>query len=221
MEKGFYDPNKVPQYEGEPRKKSNAVLIVVISAAVLILGILGLVISLLLGKNNGKGVDSSVNIKPETKTETTAPKTEEKKVLPLSEYEVKGFVNEWASAQSDKNISKYILLYADDFHGVKRTKSGRTYDYNYSGWVADRTKMYSGNKYISVTVDKIKISNLNSPEGTAEVTFYQYFNSYQYNTTKSYSDEGQKVLKIRKEQNGDIKIFFEELVYSTETFGGD
>jgi hypothetical protein len=81
--------------------------------------------------------------------------------------------------------------------------------------------MYSSNKYISVTVDKIKISNLNSPEGTAEVTFYQYFNSYQYNTTKSYSDEGQKVLKIRKEQNGDIKIFFEELVYSTETFGGD
>jgi len=204
----YQQPYFQPHPSGNiPPKKSNTGIIVIIAAAVLILIGLSVVIFFLASGKNVKEKGQSTNT--ETKDETTNRKTEQPVIAQITELEVKGFVNEWASAQSNLNIQKYISMYARDFQGIKRTKSGKIYNLNYDDWVKDRTKMYSGKKFLSVTADNIKVSNINKTNNTAEVTFYQYYSS------TSYSDEGQKLMKVRKETDNDIKIYYEELLYST------
>ena len=205
----YQQPYFQPHPQGNmPTKKSNTGIIVIIAAAVLILMGLSVVIFFLASGKSLKEKVQSTNT--EIKDETTNRKTEQPVIAQITELEIKGFVNEWASAQSNLNIQKYISMYARDFQGVKRTKSGKVYNLTYDEWVMDRTKMYSGKKFLSVTADNIKVSNINKTNNTAEVTFYQYYSS------TSYSDEGQKLMKVRKESDNDIKIYYEELLYSTE-----
>ena len=67
--------------------------------------------------------------------------------------------------------------------------------------------MYEGAIGLSVTYSDLQVKLLS--ENTAEVRFQQYY------TSKKYSDEGLKIIKLLK-KNGIIKITNEELIYSTE-----
>ena len=125
----------------------------------------------------------------------------------ITESEINEFISDWASNQTNKNISGYVDKYDYSFQGVKRTKSGKTIYLTYSEWVADRTKMYEGAIGLSVTYSDLQVKLLS--ENTAEVRFQQYY------TSKKYSDEGLKIIKLLK-KNGIIKITNEELIYSTE-----
>ncbi len=135
-------------------------------------------------------------------------------VTAITVGEAKSFINKWQAYQNNKQISDYLSLYSSDFSGIKRTKSGKTYYLNYSQWVSDRSAMYSKaiNLYIGVYDVKVNIENSGN---TAKVSFQQTYSSNQY------SDEGIKIVKLKRNSNGELAITNEELIYSTETFEGD
>lgn len=127
---------------------------------------------------------------------------------PINKQEIEEFVRNWATYQSNKMIPEYTSMYDLTFQGIKRTKSGKTTYLNYSEWISDRTKMYNQATNLNVTTGTINISNINESQGTAEVSFKQYYSS------DKYSDEGQKIMKLKKDGNNNLKITFEELIYS-------
>ncbi|MBX7047362.1 MAG: hypothetical protein K1X86_16145 [Ignavibacteria bacterium] len=132
----------------------------------------------------------------------------------FSESSLKNFVNDWVGYQNNKNYPAYINCYSVDFNGVKRTKSGKTTNYNYSQWTEDRVKMYSSAKNLSIWIDEIEVKQLDNTNKTATVIFVQYYIS------DKYSDKGKKMLKIKNE-NSSFKIYYEELFYSTDSIDND
>lgn len=128
----------------------------------------------------------------------------------ISDNSLNKFVNEWVGYQNNKNYSAYINCYSTDFKGIKRTKSGKTTNYNYSEWTEDRIKMYSSAKNLFISTADFEVKQINNTSQAAVVIFMQYY------TSAGYSDEGKKMLKIKNE-NGIYKIYFEELFYSTDT----
>jgi hypothetical protein len=98
-------------------------------------------------------------------------------------------------------------MYDPSFYGIKRTKSGKTYNLGYSEWIKDRTIMYNKATALSITYTDLKTKI--TSDNTAEVSFRQFYSSAQY------SDEGHKILRLKKDSNGIIKITYEELIYST------
>ncbi|MBX7044238.1 MAG: hypothetical protein K1X86_00245 [Ignavibacteria bacterium] len=127
----------------------------------------------------------------------------------LSNNSLNNFVNEWVSFQNNKNYSAYISCYSSDFNGVKRTKSGKTTNFNYSEWTQNRIKMYSSAKNLFISTSDFEVKQINNSSQAAVVLFMQYYSS------DNYQDEGKKMLKIRNE-NGAFKIYYEELFYSTD-----
>lgn len=149
--------------------------------------------------------------KETSKVETTQPR----KNTSINANEVIELINLWQIYQNSGNISGYLSLYSYDFQGIKRTKSGKTFYLNYSEWSADRTKMYSTAQSLYIGVTDIKITELDNANGTAKATFTQFY------TSANYSDEGMKVLKVKKDDNDKLKIYFEELIYSIDTIPGE
>lgn len=130
----------------------------------------------------------------------------------LSQSEVEAFVEKWISFQNNKAVNAYASLYDPSFRGIKRTKSGRTYNYDYSGWIADRTKMYRGTNYLNINASDIKLVGFDQSNGHSKVGFMQTFFS------DNYSDEGMKIMTLIKDRSGEIKISYEELLYSKEAY---
>ena len=124
----------------------------------------------------------------------------------LTKEEVTGFINKWASHQNNKQISDYVALYDPSFNGIKRTKTGKSYYLNYAEWIADRSNMYQKAKYVTVQCNNLSVKLLT--DNTAEATFNQIYLS------DSYNDEGTKILKLKKNNDGKLVITNEELIYS-------
>ncbi|CAN5384720.1 hypothetical protein BH10BAC5_BH10BAC5_25710 [soil metagenome] len=130
--------------------------------------------------------------------------------IPFTKSYVENFVNNWVNFQTKKNYTDYINCYSTDFKGIKRTKTGKASSYGYSDWTQDRVKMYSAAKNLYINIADFQVKEINNVNETASVQFTQYYSSNDYN------DQGQKILKIRKE-NGLFKIYYEEMLYSFDS----
>ncbi|MDQ3812926.1 MAG: hypothetical protein M3347_03135 [Armatimonadota bacterium] len=140
-------------------------------------------------------VDSTIAHRP-----TQAKVTERR----LTEKNVHQLVDEWADAQNRLDYPRYAALYADDFTGIKRTRSGRKSNFNLVGWLRDRHRMMKKARGLEVSLSA-RVVSLHG--NWAEVSFEQYFR------TEKYGDRGQKILKVRATLNGP-RIFYEELLSS-------
>lgn len=179
-------------------KKSNSILYLAVLIIIIVIGGVIFIVS---------RDDDAPNQQVVISNKTIQPNSGNNSVSKITESEINNFVRSWADAQSNKRISEYTSMYDASFNGVKRTKAGKTYNLGYSEWINDRTSMYNKARGLSVTYSDLntKITS----DNTAEVSFKQYYNSAQY------SDEGHKILRLKKDSNGIIKIIFEELIYST------
>lgn len=169
---------------------------------------LGIVlISLLLiscEKNNTESVKKDTE--EESKSEI------QKQIDPINEQlsfnEINNFVNVWCSYQSNDDIQSYLNCYSSEFAGVKRTNSGKEYIYGFSEWAADRSKMYQTAENLSLSAKDLNIKAFSEKDGLTIIEFEQYYIS------KKYSDHGKKILKLKRDNNGEIKIYYEELLNS-------
>ncbi|MBK8813691.1 MAG: nuclear transport factor 2 family protein [Acidobacteria bacterium] len=133
---------------------------------------------------------------PDVNTAIGSPETP-----PLSAEAVRGLLARWEKSQNERSFAAYKNCYAQQFFGIKRTKSGRQSRMNYGVWMNDRSKMFRN--VIDVAVDDPQIT----VEGdSATVVFIQRFRSV------NYEDTGQKTLKLKMLPEG-ARIVFEELKY--------
>lgn len=123
----------------------------------------------------------------------------------LTLIDVDNFIKNWCAFQTNYNIQAYLNCYSPDFLGVKRTNSGKEYIYNYSDWAKDRTKMYQTAQDLNIFSEDIKIKSFSVKDGLTIVEFEQYYFS------KKYNDHGKKIMKLKRNNDNEIKIFFEEL----------
>lgn len=190
-------------YQPQSKKKKFKENTIIISFLIVVFSALAILLTLLL--ING---DSTEN----TSHSNNIPKSSEnKKKITITESEVKNFIYQWQTNQNNINIDAYLSQYSTDFQGIKRTKGGKTIYMNYTEWADDRRKMYSSAKNLYIGVSDLVVKELNTDNNTATVEFYQKYSS------QKYSDEGQKVIKVKKNANGELKIYYEELLYSIET----
>lgn len=166
--------------------------------------ILAVLISLLIATPGCKQKDTL----PENKSRVNQYKEQKSKAPSFDE--VQAFLKKWSELQSNRDVSGYLALYSTDFTGVKRTASGKTTTYNFQKWAEDRGKMYQKAKSLSVVAEEVKISGTDETTGITTVEFMQYY------TSEKYSDKGRKIIKMQRE-GSDIKIIFEELLFSQQT----
>lgn len=136
------------------------------------------------------------------------------KLKKITPEEVKVFIENWASIQTDKRIDEYISLYSTEFRGVKKSKSGKTSYFNYDEWINDRRKLYVSAKNLYLGAYNIRIISFDPNSGNTKVQFTQYYSS------NDYQDEGLKVLELLRDDSGNIKIIREEMIYSSEVVDG-
>jgi hypothetical protein len=158
---------------------------------------------------------------PVTETRAPAPATvteEEPEVVyeSIDEQEAIDFVTIWSKIYSTNTFSSYVDLYnKSGFKGIKRTFTGETNSYNYSGWIKNKRNEFA--KYRpTVEVEDIRVTSSNR-NGKTIVHFTQYWYSNAENS--SYSDKGTKTMTLIK-VNGKIRITHEELLYSEPLEGG-
>jgi serine/threonine-protein kinase len=114
---------------------------------------------------------------------------------------VEKLVNRWVSAQNTKDFASYESCYGVPFDGIKRTKTGRVYHYDFNSWMKDRWQMISAAAGLRIEVKNLRVSI----EGDfATVEFDQYYHSVRY------SDWGPKLLRV-KLAPADERIVYEEL----------
>jgi hypothetical protein len=132
---------------------------------------------------------------------------------PITEAEVREFVGRWQIAQGTRDVASYKALYATDFYGTKRTKSGKTYSYDYAGWVSDRGNQLRSAVRVVVEVSELAVRvSSNGLSASVEFTQYYYLDS---GKGKPYGDQGPKVLQVRRETpSGRLLIVSEEMAWS-------
>lgn len=205
------DTNSEPQIN---KKRNRNILI---AGSVIIFALIAFIIVLIIKEtDNLKTSDATITNENRNKIN---PQTKQTKDM-ITESEAIDFIHQWQQAQNDIDIPKYVSYYADEFFGIKRTLSGKQYNMDYTKWINDRRKMYSNASYINVACEDIKVTELNSQTGTAKVSFQQTYLSTN-KAGKSYDDQGRKIIKLKKDTNGKIKIIYEELIYSTNIEYGD
>ena len=145
-------------------------------------------------------------VKPTSKSEAVepanTPAAPAPELPPLTPQNVRELIERWERAQDARNYNAYKSCYATSFFGIKRTKSGAESRMNYAQWLGDRRKMLANTIDVGVLNLEIEIAG-----ETATARFIQQFQS------ANYSDEGQKILKIKTFADG-AKIVYEELKYS-------
>jgi hypothetical protein len=109
----------------------------------------------------------------------------------------KAFLEAWLRAQNDGNFAAYRELYAETFHGVRRSgKKALTFDR--AGWLADRERMFK--KKMVVKASEVDLDK-------RELRFTQEFEQGRYH------DTGKKVLTL-EDHAGTLLIAGEELLDS-------
>jgi ketosteroid isomerase-like protein len=98
------------------------------------------------------------------------------------------YIEKWANAWQEKNISSYLSFYSKDFKGLKNHRQD---------WEASRQRALIKNKNISIKLSNIKVDQ--KSKNLIEVNFIQNYKS------DGYSDTGIKELILLK-KDGDWKI---------------
>ncbi len=190
----------VKNIPGKTVKNKSPFLVIILVIAFLVVGIVAFVFLL---------SDRGSEEKSISEMETVTPKT----VRPITSEEVNSFIAKWCTLQSTKNISQYLNCYSSNFMGIKRTNSGKEYTYDFAGWAADRAKMYESAENLSISASNVNVKSGPDASGVYTIEFDQYYYS------KKYNDKGKKVMKLKRSEEGDIKITYEELLYSQQIMG--
>lgn len=147
-----------------------------------------------------EGIQSTKKRKPPVKGKNLSGITEEQALQFLKE--------KWQKAQNEHNLRKYSGLYDRRMKGIKRTSSGKKYEYNYEEWIKDRTSMIN-NLTMSIKIKNPKVSFKGEE---VHINFVQYYSS------QNYSDKGDKIIKLVKGAH-DIEILYEEMFNSEKIDG--
>ena len=118
--------------------------------------------------------------------------------------EVNRIFRQWLTVQNKHDFARYLRMYAPDFTGIKRTRSGRKLQYRRAAWLADRRPMMAPSRHLHLSAENVR---LHVEEGAAIITFDQYFR------TRNYGDWGPKVLRLRANKAG-LRIVHEEMLAS-------
>lgn len=180
-----------------PVKKSSSIVATLIATALVVVG----VTAYLLFRTDTDSVQKNDTV-------SSIPKVTKS----ITSEEVSAFVNKWCSYQSMKSIPQYLNCYSSDFVGIKRTNSGKEFTYDYSGWAADRVKMYESAEGLNISASNVKIVSGPDASGVTTIEFDQFYYS------KKYNDKGKKIMKLKRSGESDIKITYEELLYSQQIF---
>jgi hypothetical protein len=143
--------------------------------------------------------------KPEPEAAKPEPSAEEDTADTTTEAlrtQANELLTRWLTAQNEGDFARYAALYAADFKGVRRTSTGAPKEFDLEGWKADRAKMFE--RKMEVAADGITISADTTP-GVTVVTFTQRWRS------GNYADHGQKVVKLRAAENGELRIVVEDM----------
>jgi hypothetical protein len=111
-------------------------------------------------------------------------------------------IEHWLQAQNERQLQRYLDLYAPAFTGVRRSGT-KTVTMDRAAWARDRERMFKAR--MSVNAEDIRVT---PAAGGADVTLTQSFAS------ETYSDVGQKVMRLVREGGG-WRIAREELLSST------
>lgn len=118
----------------------------------------------------------------------------------------------WLAAQNQPTASfdAYIGHYDGSFVGIKRTRAGGEQRFDLASWTADRRKMFEAG-WQKVAADEVSPA-LQVKSGDVEVTFIQRWAAGVAGSTEpSYADHGTKILLLRRDAAGALKIVREEL----------
>jgi hypothetical protein len=118
-----------------------------------------------------------------------------------TQSEPERLVAEWLAAQNRGDFDAYQKLYANGFHGVRRSGT-RTVELDRAGWIADRQRMFQ--KPMTVSADSIDVERRSNG---FRVTLLQTFASGRYH------DVGRKQLELIR-QDGALRIVREEQLES-------
>jgi hypothetical protein len=124
----------------------------------------------------------------------------------LSNGEIAGFLTRWTQSQNYYDFSDYADCYSYSFQGMKLNKRGRSVYFDYDGWLNDRQKMYSRATNLNISTSNLRVISRDEWGTTVQFTQYYYSDSYQ--------DTGEKLLKLRKDNDGSIRIVYEEMLSS-------
>lgn len=119
----------------------------------------------------------------------------------ITEEAVSSFMVNWFQAQNKGTFKKYAAMYSANFIGIRRSGT-KVQTFDHDSWLKDRKRTFSKPLIVSGGILKIQLSGK-----TALVKFKQTW------TSSTYSDEGDKLLKLAIE-NGEIKIIREEMLFS-------
>jgi hypothetical protein len=129
-----------------------------------------------------------------------------------AENEARAFLATWTEAQKKLDFAGYIALYEPHtFRGVKRTSKGKTTEHDFTGWKADRKRMFD--KKFELATDLIAVETWRDrgsrlKGGISVVRFTQRWKS------GSYADHGIKVLHLWHQKPGQLRIVYEDLLNS-------
>jgi len=129
-----------------------------------------------------------------------------------AEKAARDFLVRWTETQTKLDFAAYIALYEPHtFRGVKRTAKGKTTDFDFAGWQADRKRMFD--KKFEIATEPLEVETWLDPRsqlkgGISVVRFTQRWKS------GSYADHGIKVLHLWQEKPGQLRIVYEDLLNS-------
>lgn len=131
-------------------------------------------------------------------------------VLADAETDARALLGVWVKAQNDGDFAKYAALYDAKFSGVKRTSDGAEKKLGLAQWKKDRNKMFRAGFQVAADDASVKVTDKG-----ATVSFLQRWRG------GGYADHGTKVLFVKPDRNGELKIVKEELLSSTPGWEND
>jgi hypothetical protein len=121
---------------------------------------------------------------------------------PLTDVELRAFLDRWVSTQNRGDFAGYAHLYAPRFHGVRRS-GPRVVSLDQKGWLKDRERMF--NRTMTVGVSKLQVK---ARGGRGELRFEQSWAS------GNYRDIGPKEMVVMRGSDGELVITREHLLFS-------
>ncbi|MFO0694102.1 MAG: DUF4440 domain-containing protein [Polyangiales bacterium] len=119
----------------------------------------------------------------------------------LADAEVNALLDAWLAAQNRGDFEAYQALYAQRFHGVRRTRE-RVVALDRKGWLADRRRMFE--RPMVVSLDQVRIAKSST---SAVVDVVQTWSSARF------ADTGPKRFLVVRE-GGALRIAQEEMLAS-------
>ena len=157
------------------------------------------------GSGSGAGAGAGAGSGAASREKKEDPRAAAKK-------EALDFLARWTDLQKKLDFAAYAALYEPKtFRGVKRTARGKTSEFDFAGWKADRKRMFD--KKFEIATEPLEVdtwldTGSRLKGGISVVRFTQRWKS------GTYADHGVKVLHLWREKPGQLRIVYEDLLNS-------